>query len=297
MLPAIATLLKARREARGLSQDQAATLLDVDKETVSRWERGKNKPSGPEVIKKLKKIYQLRQSDLDDAYLDWAIRESDEALPYRIRGYEYLADLKIDEEQLLERLIEIDTSIVPSVTLQDEGTVEQWAPIFHASPFTWKLLTQGDQIIGYWHYVCLNETSFSRVKARELRDAELTLSMLDFPSYRHSDSNFRMYITMIGIDSRHLNSFSGIKLMRSFIHDIELATKSGLFFSDIAAVAFTPYGLSLCKDFGMKYLGQHINSKYSGMADVFHLPGNQVHKAGILSKHPTISTAYKNRFG
>lgn len=297
MLPAIATLLKARREARGLSQDQAAMLLEVDKETVSRWERGKNKPSGPAVIKKLKRLYQIRQSELDDAYLDWTIRESDHALPYRIRGYEYLADLKIDEEQLLERLIEIDTSIVPSVTLLDEGTVEQWAPIFHASPFTWKLLTQGDQIIGYWHYICLNESSFSKVMARELRDAEIEPNMLEFPSYRHSECTFRMYITMIGIESLHLNLFSGTKLMRSFLQEIELATTSGLFFSDIAAVAFTPYGLSLCRDFGMQYLGRHNAAKLGSMADVFHLSGKQIPNTGMLSKHQKIASAYRNRFG
>jgi transcriptional regulator with XRE-family HTH domain len=297
VLPHLSTLLKARREARGLSQDQAAALLGVDKETVSRWERGKNKPSGQSVIEKLKEIYELLQSELDEAYLDWALKESENAPPYRIRGYEYLSELGIDEEQLLERLIEIDTAIVPNVTLKDEGTVAQWAPIFHASPFTWKLLTKGDQIIGYWHYVCLDDASFSRVKARELRDAEIALGMLEFPSYRHSESSFRMYITMIGIDSTHLNPFSGTKLMRSFLQDVELATNSGLFFSEIAAVAFTPYGLSLCREFGMRYLGRHSNSNTGGMADVFHISGDQIPKTGVLSKFPRIANAYQARFG
>lgn len=55
--------LKAAREAAGLSQDDVAQKLDVDQSRVSRWETGKNLPTG-ERRKRLIKLLRVSQDDI-----------------------------------------------------------------------------------------------------------------------------------------------------------------------------------------------------------------------------------------
>ena len=288
--------LKAKREARGLSQDQAAALLGVDKETLSRWERGRNKPTGFALLEKIKSEYDVSQQEVDRWFLDWHTHEADRETKYRISGYEFLKESGIDEYQLLERLIEIDTIVLPDVLQQDEGSVEQWAPLFHASPFTWKLISLKSEIIGYWHYICLKDEYFQRVKLGSLRDAEITLEMLDFPSYLDGEKTYKMYIVMVAIHSAHQNIATGAKLIGSFLKEIEQSTKNGFIFSEVAAVACTPQGVTLCLDFGMKRIGTHTFMGKNQIAEVFHMEGSAICRSGPLSKNPIITSIYRKKF-
>lgn len=296
LAPLLSIQLRARREARGLTQEQAADLLAVDRDTISRWERGKTRPSGSLLIETLRREYSISQKELDDWFAEWAIQELSSDSQYFIRGYEYLGAAGIDEEELLERLIEIDAALVPRLTYLDEGSVAQWAPIFQSSPFTWRLLTWGDQVVGYWHYVFLRDQYFERVKQGKLRDSEIETSMLEFPSLVDKTKNYKMYIIMIGIHGSHQHLGPGSKLVRSFVNEIERSAANGLFVSDFVAVAYTPQGLTLCNDFGMTPIGRHESAKAGELAEIFYATGNQVAKQGHLSKHPRIARAYLQRF-
>ena len=296
MVTLLSTHLKSRREARGLSQEQAADLLSVDKDTISRWERGKNRPTGRSLIETLKLEYSISQNELNDWFAEMAIQNLNLDKQYFIRGYEYLSAVGIDEEELLNRLIEIDVSLVPRLTLLDEGSPEQWAPIFHSSPFTWKLLTWGDQIVGYWHYLFLKDEHFERVKKGNLRDSEITLSMLEYPSLVNTDNNYKLYMIMIGVHGAHQHQGSGSKLVRSFVNEIDRFAANNVFISDFVAVAYTPQGLTLCNDFGMECIGRHTSARAGELAEIFYATGHQVAKQGHLSKHPKIARAYFRRF-
>lgn len=52
------TNIKAVREFRGLSQEEAAQLLGVKIGTLRNWEQGKNDP-GRENLMKLRKVYRV----------------------------------------------------------------------------------------------------------------------------------------------------------------------------------------------------------------------------------------------
>lgn len=55
--------LKAARVNKGLTQLEAAKLLNVSKDTVGNWERGKSYPN-MKNIKEIEKVYGVSYDDL-----------------------------------------------------------------------------------------------------------------------------------------------------------------------------------------------------------------------------------------
>lgn len=296
MLPLMSVQLRSRREARGLSQEQAAERLGVDTDTVSRWERGKNRPLGVAVLTLLKAEYEVSQAELDDWFSEWSLRRVRESDKYFVRGHEFLAASGMDEEELLEKIIELDVSMIPSLTAVDEGTVEQWAPIFHASPLTWKLLTHGGKIVGYWQYVCLADQYFEQVKNGTLRDSQIELPMLEFPCFLRPDKTYKMYIVMMGVHNAHQFFGPGSMLVNSFIREIERAAANGLFFSEFVTVAYSVQGMNLCRNFGLDHIGRLGPPNRNAIAEIYHGTGDKVARIGHASKHPGLALAYKVRF-
>lgn len=65
MQPAFARNIKALREGMGLTQEELANEIQVERNTVVRWENGKvAKPRQPEIINKLKNYFDVSDSDL-----------------------------------------------------------------------------------------------------------------------------------------------------------------------------------------------------------------------------------------
>lgn len=55
--------LKAARINAGLTQNEAALKLNVSKDSVSNWERGKTYPDIP-VLKRIEKLYGVDYKDI-----------------------------------------------------------------------------------------------------------------------------------------------------------------------------------------------------------------------------------------
>lgn len=290
MSSSLGQLLLTRRKARGLSREDAAELFSVDTGTVFRWERDTNRPTGKALMEALKREYAISQEELDNCFARGSGKH------YVMQGYDYLAKAGIDEEGLLEKLIELDLSLIPRLSSHDEGSVEQWAPIFHASPFSWQLLTCDNKIVGYWHYVFLKDEYFELVKLGKLRDSELEPAMLEFPSLVDMSRNYKMYIIMLGVHGSHQKGNSGTTLVRSFVREFQTSTTEGLFVSELVAVAYTYQGQALCEDFGMTFIGRHPAARAGELAQIFHATGRQVAQQGHLSKYPKIARPYLKRF-
>lgn len=292
----MALKLRARRQALGMSQEAAAERLDVDKDTISRWERGRTRPVGKATLDLLKVVYGVTQAELNDWFGDWSTRKLVNDDKYFLHGREFLDANGMDEEELLQQLIELDATMIPNLATIDEGTISQWAPIFEASPLGWKLLTHDGAIVGYWHYVCLQEEFFEKIKAGELRDSELTLSMLEFPCYLDENKTYRMYIIMMGVHNSHQYFTSGGKLVHSFIREIEKAATNGLYFSEFLTVAHTPQGVSICRSFGLDSIGTLASSSHGSEGFIFYGIGSQLAGLDRFKKYPALSRLYRERF-
>jgi hypothetical protein len=177
-----------------------------------------------------------------------------ESAAARLVRHEEVQQWGWDGPGLLRRLIALDKKVIgDSLTDEREGTESQWAPVFMAHPETWVLLVKGPkQIIGYLHFVALNDEEFSRAKAGEFYDNRLTLETiepLDVPGA------YNLYFVLIGVLPEH--RYGGPRLIEAFFDQLEAFASRGIFFREMCANAYTWNGKRLCEGFGMRAAGPH----------------------------------------
>ncbi|ANB33452.1 transcriptional regulator with XRE-family HTH domain [Rhodovulum sulfidophilum] len=229
-----------------------AERLGVDAVTIHRYEKGQAKPRRPEVIGGLRDVLGFSQAELDALFLDWTILDGIGHSEYAMQGYAFLELAGMEEHDLVERLIEIDTALIPDIVELDEGTTDQWAPIFHDSPWTWQVLVHHGRIVGYWHYLILTKDSFAAVMRGSLRDSMLAVEHLDTPIAITGHGAYFAYIVMAGIEPAHRNPATLKMLFQSLIKSLCRVAEHGIFFAAVGTVAVTPEGSSIAQRLGMK---------------------------------------------
>lgn len=294
-LPLLSRLIAAHREARGLSQAELAEALGTDTTTVSRWESGRNKPKGKVAVTGLRDMLGIAQADLDRAFLQWS--EVETGARAVIRGYDTLAALRLTEGQMIARLIEIDRATLPDLTVDLEGTAEQWLPIFRAAPYAWRLLTLRDTIIGYWHYLSLDERHFAMAKAGTLREGHLHPDALVHLVNPASARAYKMFISMVALDPRWMRPEYATQLLLSLVGEFEHLARLGFVFSEICAVAWTPEGRQLCEDARMNQIAQQSGVGPQDVAPIYHLTGAEIARRPALAGNRSIAALYRQSFG
>jgi transcriptional regulator with XRE-family HTH domain len=295
--PRLSILLKSFREANGYTQDDICEILEVEKSTLSRWENGLAKPTGKDMIEKIKKFYSISTADMQSLFLDWnsSVGASGSKVGYQILGYQSLDLLDLTEEQLIERLIQLDYSTMSGLNFDQVGSVDQWTGIIRASPFTWRVLVFGQEIVGYWFYVCLDDRTFEKAKKGELKDAEIKVEDIVIPYNLNKDQLYKMYILALAIDRRHQDPISGGKFILSFVNDIRRLAEGGIFFSDACTVAHTVEGYNICKHFSFREIGRQKAATDGQIAEVFHISGEDIAKQN-LGADQKLSRLYSRRF-
>lgn len=163
-------------------------------------------------------------------------------------------------EQLLTRLIELDTKHIDGMDDTDEGSVPQWAPVFMQHPDTWALLVEPsllpatEAVVGYWSFCSLQPQCYEQALAGQLHDSEITPDRqraIDRPG------EYDIYIVMFVIAHAHRRAGSTM-LVRSFFENLERLARRGVFVRRMSANAFTPAGARLCPILGLVRHGPHV---------------------------------------
>jgi hypothetical protein len=179
-----------------------------------------------------------------------------EAPDYTVEGEKWVFERGWSYDDLLQRLINLDYLTLAGVelTTQDEGTVEQWAPVFQKSPQTWALIVyKKKKIVGYWSYFSVSEKLAQRIEAGELRDCEIISEEV---RSINENGNHVLYFGMIARDpdmtEKGGRAFK--KLLGSLLSSLQ-------FFIDrkdvirAYAVCFTPEAERLCLQFKLEPRG------------------------------------------
>ncbi len=294
-VPLFASKLRARRRALGATQEEMAERLGVDRTTLWRWENGKAMPKSGEAIAAVKRTYDFSQEEMNRWYAG-ETPEREMRNSYAISGYNSMAEQGWSLEGLVGRVLEMDAEIIPGIDQADLGTSEQWVPIFLESPWSWRLLTCGTEVVGYWQYLCLKKAAFERIKAGHLRDGELTPEMIEFPVPLDSSRDYRMYVIMIGIVPAHQNPVSEAMMLRDFTSELARLAKEGVFFSEVSVVAFSAKSAYLCRELGMRSLGNCHYRTGNEIGEIFHIEGPDIATARMVRTDRALANRYSQRF-
>ncbi|MCL5434712.1 MAG: hypothetical protein M1559_03325 [Candidatus Marsarchaeota archaeon] len=175
---------------------------------------------------------------------------------------------KYSYESLLDRLIYLDYADMKGITKEEEGTRENWVPVFKKSPYSSRYLVDGDlNVLGYWHFVALKEKLFRKAEKGLMLDQEITA---DKVYSLEKKGRYMMYFVETVTHPSIRNTDAVAMLDESFYDAVYDFARSGIFFTKRVTNAVTPEAVKRATGFGMKFVTKNIyrGSIYSmGMTD------------------------------
>ncbi|QRF74067.1 hypothetical protein Micr_00595 [Candidatus Micrarchaeum sp.] len=201
--------------------------------------------------------------------------------PFLSRKYSY--------GSLLKRLIYLDYADMKGITKEEEGTQENWVPVFEKSPYSSRYLVDANlNILGYWHFVALEEELFKKARKGLMVDNEITADKIYSLERK---GRYKMYFVETVTHPDITDTDAAAMLDESFYDAVYDFARSGVFFTERITNAITQVAVKRATDFGMKFVAKNIyrGSVYSikmtdfllrnasRRIDLFRLYSNEMH--------------------
>lgn len=159
--------------------------------------------------------------------------------------------------QLVDALVKMDYATINIENEEDEGTIEQWSDILRHNPDAFRYLLNGNELIGYWHYVFLNEETFDKAKKGLLLEGEITTDMLISPD---SPGEYDGYFLCLTIAQEHRTARNLMRLFQAFARQMEEYAEKGIFVREWCTNAYSEEGETMCKVMKHAFLCNNISS-------------------------------------
>jgi len=161
---------------------------------------------------------------------------------------------KIYFGKILEKLMQMDYENIENLRKDDEGTFEQWYPIFLKNPETWRIMVNTkNEIIGYWHFVPLRIETYEKIKTGKIHEIELNENDIIELVKR---GNYKIYFRSLVLKKEYRKSKATKKLIVSFFNVLKELEEKGIIIDEMCANAYTPQGKKWCEKLGMEYIGE-----------------------------------------
>ena len=189
-------------------------------------------------------------------------------------------------EQILKRCIQLDYDNIENLTEASEGSIDQWVELLKAFPETWRILLDNGEIVGYWHFVCLNNENFEKAKKGELLDGDINL---DIAEYMLFPGDYKGYFVLILILPSYRNIKNFQLLMNSLIEQIEKFAENDIFISEWCVNAFTKEGRAMCKSLRLQYICDNILE-----GEIYFAEIKTILETPLFKNFPRLIELYKN---
>jgi len=189
--------------------------------------------------------------------LDMLLAESQ----FFLAGYDEMIDWDWNGKTLLRHLIAIDYETTDNLNEVNEGTADQWAPVFERNPKCWQLLAiREKELAGYWCFFPLKKDQFDKMKNGLIEDGAITFETIENPNEDGKyDGIYNIYIVMFTLKENYRKIGLRI-LLRSLLDRMDELNRDGMRINEICANAFSPEGESLCYHLGFTFYKNHITS-------------------------------------
>ena len=262
-------------------QDEVKKVLmyevSYDKNKME-WIRDPNNPISPFVI-----------PGNDTKFIDFLTTDQNELPKLKMGNINEVASWGWNSIELLNELEKIDYEVIEGLKPEDEGDTDSWAKIRINHPDTWRVLyTSPKEIGGYWSYVPLFPDSFKLLKYGKITEGQITESMVPIMEI---PGHYKIFFTMIALREKFRGTSSIHLLYYSFFKIVEDLANQGIFFDELAANAYTPAGMAICKSFGMQYVADSPSK-----GKIFSIPLYPLPKSKALNEHPKLLAMYEEEF-
>lgn len=161
--------------------------------------------------------------------------------------------------EIVKSLIEIDYQTLENIDEHHEGDLHQWTEVNDIFPEGTCLLLDthyDNRIVGYWHFVPIDEDVLLVAKRGELFDGDISVDSMTIMGF---SGDYNVYIVGVAILPRYRSVLSLRLLFDKFCSTIKDLACQNIFIKEMVACAFTPEGNALCKSAGMKLLRPQID--------------------------------------
>lgn len=161
--------------------------------------------------------------------------------------------------EIVKTLIEIDYQTLENIDEHHEGDLQQWTEVNDVFPEGTCLLLDtkyNNRIVGYWHFVPIDEDALMVAKRGELFDGDISvdsMAIMGFPG------DYNIYVVGVAILPKYRSVLSLRLLFDRFCSTFKDLAGQDIFIKEMVACAFTPEGNALCRSAGMKLLRPQID--------------------------------------
>jgi hypothetical protein len=195
---------------------------------------------------------------------------------------------KWDGRKLLEKLIELDYLTTAQLTHPNEGDPDQWGPVFMNNPETWRLLiTEPENIVGYWHIASLFQPEYELAKNGKLLDSQITADTVQV--FGNCDL-CNIYFVQVCMHPQYRRPRQVRLLFESFFEVLDILSADGIFVREICANAFTNVGVSLCRSFNLERICKH-----SEHGEIYFGQISAVLKHSLARRFPELQKRYTKK--
>ena len=192
---------------------------------------------------------------------------------------------KWDGRKLLEKLIELDYLTTEELNPLNEGDKDQWGPVFMNNPETWRLLiTEPENIVGYWHIASLFQPEYELAKSGKLLDSQITADTVDVFG---NSGLYNIYFVQVCLHPQYRRPRQRRLLFETFFEVLDTLSADEIFVREICANAFTNVGASLCRSFNLERMCKH-----SERGEIYVGPISAVLKHSLARRFPELQKRY-----
>lgn len=163
----------------------------------------------------------------------------------------FLDQRRMSYSELLRRLVGLDHASMPGTTPLNEGTVEQWTPVFRKDPESWRLIVYRKKVIvGYFSAFSLTDECFEGILSGRVTDSEINpeaIRIIDQPG-RH-----KVYVcSIISLEDHDTDQIKVRNLVvDAFAKHVLGLAKRGVEIEKVCALATNEDGERICRKFGL----------------------------------------------
>jgi len=158
-------------------------------------------------------------------------------------------------EYFVREAMTLDRQTLPRLVRRNEGEFHQWVEVASEIPDTTYILLENDErLVGYWAFVPLFKQEYLALKKGKMSIDQI---MADKMPVLHFPGTFYAYFVIITILPKYRYAKAIRMLFESLFDALENLAKSGVFFKEICADAYTVLGKTLCVHLGLKKVKSH----------------------------------------